>query len=249
MTALRALGRMALVLLWVLWGVWKVHTGFARLPAAQRQALVRLWSQRMLSAMGVRLRCTGADAAPGPLLWVANHLSWLDILVMNAVQPARFVSKADVKHWPVLGALVAGAGTLFIERESRRDAMRVVHHMAEALGAGDVVAVFPEGTTGDGQAVLPFHANLLQAAIATYVPVQPVALAYVDGRSGQRSSAALYVGDTTLLGSVWQTLCAKRLEVHVTLGEPETAQGRDRRAWAADLRGCIQDLLSPHARP
>lgn len=249
MTALRALGRLALVLLWVLWGVWKVHTGFARLPAAQRQALLRLWSQRMLSALGVRLRCTGADAAPGPLLWVANHLSWLDILVMNAVQPARFVSKADVKHWPVLGALVAGAGTLFIERESRRDAMRVVHHMAEALGAGDVVAVFPEGTTGDGQAVLPFHANLLQAAIATHVPVQPVALAYVDGRSGQRSSAALYVGDTTLLSSLWQTLCAKRLEVHVTLGEAETAQGRDRRTWAAELRGCIQDLLSPHARP
>jgi 1-acyl-sn-glycerol-3-phosphate acyltransferase len=249
MAALRALGRFALVLLWVVWGVWTVHTGFARRSAAQRQALVRLWSQRMLSAMGVRLRCTGADAAAGPLLWVANHLSWLDILVMNAVQPARFVSKADVKHWPVLGALVAGAGTLFIERESRRDAMRVVHHMAEALGAGDVVAVFPEGTTGDGQAVLPFHANLLQAAIATHVPVQPVALAYVDGRTGQRSSAALYVGDTTLLGSVWQTLCASRLEVHVTLGEAETAQGRDRRTWAADLRGHIQDLLSPHVRP
>ncbi|HEX5785700.1 MAG TPA: lysophospholipid acyltransferase family protein, partial [Burkholderiaceae bacterium] len=137
MTALRALGRLALVLLWVLWGVWKVHTGFARLPAAQRQALLRLWSQRMLSALGVRLRCTGADAAPGPLLWVANHLSWLDILVMNAVQPARFVSKADVKHWPLVGALVEGAGTLFIERESKRDALRVVHQAAAALQAGD----------------------------------------------------------------------------------------------------------------
>jgi 1-acyl-sn-glycerol-3-phosphate acyltransferase len=249
MAAVRALGRFALVLLWVVWGVWKVHTGFAHLPATQRQALLRLWSLRMLSALGVRLRLQGSAPAHGPVLLVANHLSWLDILVMNAVQPARFVSKADVKHWPVLGALVAGAGTLFIERESRRDAMRVVHHMAEALGAGDVVAVFPEGTTGDGQAVLPFHANLLQAAIATHVTVQPVALAYVDGRTGQRSSAALYVGDTTLLASLWHTLCATRLEVHVTLGEAETAQGRDRRTWAADLRGRIQTLLSPHARP
>ena len=109
------------------------------------------------------------------------------------MRPARFVSKADVRHWPLLGWLVACGGTLFIERERKRDALRVVHQMAEALQAGETVAVFPEGTTSDGHGLLPFHANLLQAAIATETPVQPVALRYHRRRrrrSARRSSSS-----------------------------------------------------------
>ena len=99
---------------------------------------------------------------------------------MLAARYCRFVSKADVRHWPLIGSLARGAGTLFIERESRRDAMRVVHHMAERLTAGDVLAIIPEGTTSDGVSLLPFHANLLQAAIATNAPVLPVALRFTN---------------------------------------------------------------------
>jgi 1-acyl-sn-glycerol-3-phosphate acyltransferase len=117
--------------------------------------------------------------------------------------------------------------------------------MAERLEAGDVIAVFPEGTTGDGLGVLPFHANLLQAAIATRVPVQPLGLQLVDGATGARSQAASYVGNETLLGSVWRTLCAQGVQAHVTVGLPETANGRDRRAWALSLRTVVQALLSP----
>ena len=118
---------------------------------------------------------------PGATLLLANHISWLDIVAIHAVAPqARFVSKADVLAWPLLGWLIKGAGTLFIERERKRDALRVLHQVAEALKAGDTVAVFPEGTTGDGATLLPFHANLLQAAIATGTPVQRVALRYSD---------------------------------------------------------------------
>jgi 1-acyl-sn-glycerol-3-phosphate acyltransferase len=108
---------------------------------------------------GRRAACDGGCAKGGPLLLVSNHVSWLDILVINAVRPARFVSKADVRHWPLVGELITAAGTLYIEREKRRDAMRVVHRMADSLREGDVVAVFPEGTTGSGLDVLPFHAN------------------------------------------------------------------------------------------
>jgi len=124
---------------------------------------------------------------------------------------------------------------LYIERASSRDALRVVHHMAERLQAGDVLAVFPEGTTGDGVHVLPFHANLLQAAIAAQAPAQAVGLRFVDAR-GQPSFAPCYTGDDTFLGSVWRTLCARDLEVHVAFAPPDLPQGRNRRVWAVDLR-------------
>jgi 1-acyl-sn-glycerol-3-phosphate acyltransferase len=194
--------------------------------------------------MGITCAPQGQAPTDGPLLLVANHISWLDILVMNAAAPAHFVSKADVRHWPVLGRLIAGAGTLFIERESRRDAMRVVHHMAEHLQTGEMLAVFPEGTTSDGTELLPFHANLFQAAISAQAPMLPVALMYRDTTTGKRSSAPVYVGDTTLLASMWHTLCSPGLVAQVCYGQPDFPQGRDRRTWAADARRQVATLLS-----
>jgi 1-acyl-sn-glycerol-3-phosphate acyltransferase len=174
--------------------------------------------------------------AGGPLLLVANHISWLDILAINAVQPARFVSKADVRHWPLLGWLVACGGTLFIERERKRDALRVLHQVAEALRLGEIIAVFPEGTTSEGHSVLPFHANLLQAAIAAQAPVQTLALRYSDATQ-RVSQAAAYVGDTPLVASIWATAMAQDLCVRVQAAPPQpTAHDADRRALAEQLR-------------
>lgn len=216
---------------------------FKRLTPSQTRLVVREWSRQMLRIMGVELEVRGRPHDTGPMLVVANHISWLDILVMNACQPARFVSKADARHWPVLGALISGAGTLFIERESRRDAMRVVHLMAERLLDRDMVAVFPEGTTGDGRSVLPFHANLLQAAIATSTPVLPVALSYRQPGGTEISDAPLFIGDTTLLSSIWATLRAPGVRAVVSHGEPQYANGRDRRSWAKDLQQSVQTLM------
>jgi 1-acyl-sn-glycerol-3-phosphate acyltransferase len=137
---------------------------------------------------------------------------------------------------------VTGAGTLYIERESRRDAMRVVHQMADSLRAGDILAVFPEGTTGDGVDLLPFHANLIQAAISANAPVLPVGLSFVDGASGLRSDAPTFVGETTLLQSIWATLRATQLQAVVHFGESARAEGRDRRTWAQDLRSAVAAL-------
>jgi len=181
------------------------------------------------------------------VLLVANHISWLDIVVMHAARHCRFVSKGDVHHWPVVGSLADAAGTLYIERESRRDAMRVVHHMAERLQAGDVLAVFPEGTTGDGAHVMPFHANLIQAAIAAGAPVQPVALHFADQVTRSLSFAPCYVGDDTLLQSLWRTLTTPNLEAVVSFGLPQTANGRDRRTWATDLRAAVVELRADPA--
>ncbi|HSB99636.1 MAG TPA: lysophospholipid acyltransferase family protein, partial [Burkholderiaceae bacterium] len=164
MRALIGAGRLLRVALHVLHGMAVVALRFPWLDAAQRQQRIGWWSRGLLRAIGVRLVADG-DFRAGANLLVANHISWLDIAAVHAVCPrARFVSKADVRQWPLLGWLIAAVGTLFIERERKRDALRVVHQIAEALKSGQTVAVFPEGTTGDGRALLPFHANLLQAA-------------------------------------------------------------------------------------
>jgi len=240
--SLRALVRLLQAAAHVLAGLWTIRTRFHRLDADACAAEVQRWSVRMLAIMGVALRVQGEVPGRGPLLQVANHLSWLDILVMNAAHPARFVSKADVKGWPLLGSLVTGAGTLYIERESRRDAMRVVHQMADALRARDVLAVFPEGTTGDGRNLLPFHANLIQAAISAHAPVLPVGLSFINGHNGQHSDAPLFVGDTTLLQSIWSTLRATGVRAVVHYGQAQHAEGRDRRAWAQALREAVAAL-------
>ena len=242
MRSLRALGRLLHAVLHLLHGLVIVLLLWRRLDMAARHARVRWWAGKMLGVLGARLQAEGAPH-PGPLLLVSNHVSWLDILAIHAVCPqARFVSKADVGHWPLIGRLVGAAGTLFIERERKRDAMRVVHQMAEALQRRETVAVFPEGTTGDGHALLPFHANLLQAAIATGTPVQPVVLRFSDAQAAV-SPAAAYVGDTTLLDSVWAVVNAQGLVARVTLLPAQGSRHLDRRALAERLRSEIAEHL------
>lgn len=227
--------------LWhVLRGMWTIWLRFPQLSAEQREMRVQAWALQFLALWGIHLRVVGQPVAQGPALMVANHISWLDILVIHAARHCRFVSKSDIRAWPLVGMLATGAGTLYIERSKRRDALRMVKDMADAMRQGDVVAVFPEGTTSDGRALLPFHANLIQAAIEADAPVQPMSLKFTDALTGETSFAPCYIGDDTLIGSIWRTLKAGRIEAVVHFGQPQTAQGRDRRAWAHDLR---QDIL------
>lgn len=232
---LRASWRLARAFLHLFHGLFVVVVRFPRLNEEARALHVQVWARALLRHLGLRVEVRGDVVSPGPLLLASNHISWLDIMSLHAARYCRFVAKADIQRWPLVGRLVAGAGTLFIQRESRRDAMRVVQHMAERLRAGEVLAVFPEGTTSDGQTLLPFHANLLQAAISADAPVQPVALDFLDGR-GERSLAPCYIGDDSLLDTAWRTARSKGLVVRVTYGTPQTSQGRDRRAWADALR-------------
>lgn len=214
---------------------------FPRMPQAQRDLRVQVWAGEMLAILGITLKVSGRPPVTGPVLLVANHISWLDILVMHAARHCRFVSKADVKHWPLIGRLATSAGTLYIERESRRDALRVVHHMAESLREGDVVAVFPEGTTGDGREMLPFHANLMQAAISAQAPLQPVGMRFIDAATGETSFAPSYIGDETLVGSVWRTLTAPPIVAVVNFGETCEPQG-DRRSLSRLMHAQVDRL-------
>jgi 1-acyl-sn-glycerol-3-phosphate acyltransferase len=242
----RALWRVLRVVVHVLHGMLVMGLRFPSLDAAGRHARIGWWSAGLLRAMGVGLQIQGSPR-PGATLLIANHVSWLDVAALHAAVPqARFVSKADVLHWPLLGWLVKGAGTLFIERERKRDALRVVHAMADALQAGQTVAVFPEGTTGPGPALLPFHANLLQAAIATGTPIQPAVLRFSQGPLAF-SPAVEFVGDTTLLQSLWRVATARALVAHVQLLPPQASAHADRRALTDTLRAAMAAQLAASA--
>jgi 1-acyl-sn-glycerol-3-phosphate acyltransferase len=240
---LRACWRLVRVVRHILAGVLTIVTIFPRLVPAQRHARVQAWAVEMLDCIAIQLVVKGAPPVAGPMLLAANHISWVDIVVLHATRHCRFVSKDEIARWPLVSTLANAADTLYITRESRRDAMRVVHQMAQCLRDGDVLAIFPEGTTGDGSILLPFHANLLQAAISADAPVLPVALQFADGLTGAISFAPCYVGDDTLWQSLWRTLCADNVQAVVQFGTPELAQGRERRAWAADLRETIEKLM------
>lgn len=242
MSFVRALWRLLRAVLHGVHGLLIVLLRFPSLDLAGRRARIRWWSAKMLAVLGMEMRVVGAFK-PGSKLIVANHVSWLDIMSIHAVCPeARFVSKADVQAWPLVGKLVGAAETLYIERERRRDALRVVHQMAEALKEGGTVAAFPEGTTGDGITLGPFHANLLQAAIAVEVAIQPVALRYADSTHAV-SPAAQWLGDTTLAGSLWKLARAQGLIIHVHVLSALATAHADRRSLAATIRQQIEEGL------
>ncbi len=241
MRSLRALAKFLRVIAQVLHGYWAIRTTFPKLNDEQQARYVEVWARGMLAIIGIEVRVKG-QPAQGPVLMAANHISWLDILVMHAACHCRFVAKSEIRSWPLVGVLTTGGGSLYIERGSRNDAMRVVHQMAEALQKGQVLAAFPEGRTGDGITVHPFHANLLQAAISAEAPIQPIALQFFDAQTQEVSLAPCYRDDDTLISSLWRTLCAPPLLVQVRYGHKQYAEGRNRREWAHELQATVAHL-------
>jgi 1-acyl-sn-glycerol-3-phosphate acyltransferase len=239
---LRAVGRLLRAIVHGTHGLLIVLLRFPSLDQHGREARIAWWAAKMFRMLGMRLEIDGRFR-PGAKLIVANHVSWLDIMAVHAACPeARFVSKAEVRHWPLVARLVDAARTLYLERERARDALRVVHQCADALKAGDTVAVFPEGTVSDGHALLPFHGNLLQAAISTGTPVQPVALRYADAH-GPVSRAVLFTGDITLKQSLWWLARGEGVRVRVAVLPAMGTEHADRRALAERLRGEIAQSL------
>jgi 1-acyl-sn-glycerol-3-phosphate acyltransferase len=245
MNTLRACWKLTRVAVHIAAGLGTITLFFPRLNQTQREERIQVWAQTLLAKIAINLVVVGEPPVQGPVLLAANHISWLDIVVMLASCPCRFVSKAEVGQWPVVGTLTRAAGTLFITRSSRRDALRVVHQMVEKLHVDSnvVLAIFPEGTTSNGQQVLPFHANLFQAAISANAPVQPVALRFEYVASNQPSLAPCYIDDDTLLGSVWRTLSAPRQRVVLKFGDRQHCEGRNRQTCALDARTAVEDLL------
>lgn len=180
---------------------------------SRRLWLKQRWSRQLLEILGVRIDAQLSGAAPGSL-FVVNHVSWLDIYALNAARPMAFVAKAEVSRWPLVGWLSANTDTLFLSRESRRQAKEMNERISGLLTADKDVACFPEGTTTDGTEVLKFHSALLQSAIDSGRPVQPVALAYYDA-DGRRSRVPAYAGDTTMGESLAAILACRSLTVRL----------------------------------
>ncbi|MBN3753895.1 1-acyl-sn-glycerol-3-phosphate acyltransferase [Paraburkholderia sp. Tr-20389] len=235
----------------LLQGMWLLSTRFPRASAQQRLELNRAWSVRMLQLCGMRLvvHNDGARLDEGVLV-VANHISWIDIYVINAWRPTPFLSKAEIRKWPVVGWCAEQLGTVFIQREKRSDAKRIMHDLASRLNAGELMCVFPEGTTTDGVQLLPFHANMFQAAVSASRPVQPVCMMYEDAQGGQ-STAPAYIGEMSLGQSLDALLRGGPLTAHVYVGAP-LAPGADRRLLAAEAQAAVGAALAalqdPEAR-
>ena len=202
----------------------------------QRKIRAR-WSRQLLHVLGVELQAGGQRPRPGQLL-VSNHISWVDVFVINAISPQSFVCKDEIRGWPVLGWLVARNDTVFIRRTSRNSASEVRHQLVRTLAGGRSVMVFPEGTTSDGRSVLPFRAAMFQAAIDAGRPVKPVRLSYLD-HAGELSDDVVYIGETTFWESVCRIARAPRTVARVELLPGLATRGHTRQHLAQVSHTCI----------
>jgi 1-acyl-sn-glycerol-3-phosphate acyltransferase len=208
---------------------------------AVRERRIRNWSRKLLAICGVKLVVRGT-LADSPALIVCNHLSWLDIFAINSCRPCRFVAKSDIRDWPLLGWLCDRAGTIFIARGRQRDVRRIFQGLVQSIHAGERVAFFPEGTTSLQGTVLPFHANLFEAAIDADVPVQPYALRYLD-RSGRPHPAVEYVGDTTFVQSMLMILRDRSITAELLVLPALPRAGAHRRELAVAAHDAIAAAL------
>lgn len=210
----------------------------------KRRSILQSWSAGLLAVLNIHVTFTTKgeikDGHHG--LIVSNHVSWLDVFVLNSVIPMRFVAKSEVRSWPVIGWLCARAQTLFIERGKMRSAARINSSMAELLQQGESLAVFPEGTTTDGAQVAHFHSSLLQPAIDAGSQVHPIAIRYQDSR-GERSHDATYIDQVSLGRSIWRILCSPQLHVRLLLTPALDVRGAERRALAMQARQQISTAL------
>ncbi len=210
---------------------------FARTETRAR--LIRWWSQVVLRICGMRLAVSGQLEGLGHgRMLVLNHISWIDVYVVHAIHATRFVAKSEIRSWPVIGYLCDRTGTVFIERGRRHAVHQANQQLADLLRKGACVGVFPEGTTSDGSVLLPFHANLIQAAIEAGVPVQPVAVRY-ERPNGERARDAAYIGEMSLIESLFMILRARSLIARATLLPPIDTRGRTRHEVARAARQAI----------
>ena len=216
---------------------------------SRKRALIRRWSRQLLQMLGVRRRVNWRHEGGmrGHVLIVANHVSWLDIFVLNAQQPARFIAKAELARLPVIGHLCRNAGTLFIERERRRDTHAVNGKTVDALARGDLVAVFPEGTTSDGTRLLKFHSSLLQPIVDAHGIVQPIAIRYRTP-ADEYSDAPAFVGDLTMVGSLWRLTGERSLVAEITILPQMPAAERTRRELSNAAAEAIRTVLASPGR-
>lgn len=249
---LRRLTRMARIVFHLLRGVTTAHAllgwgsrGTAG-AARWRIAVAQHWSRGLCRILNLRIVVRG-DISAEPTLFVANHLSWLDIPCLNAVLAADFVAKQEVAQWPLVGTMARKAGTMFLRRGDRLATEAVSDRMTWLLKRGRSVILFPEGTTTDGRSVRRFHSRLYQPALRTHARIQAVAISYPHPTGVH--PAAPFVGDDNLARHVWALLAEPSIEINLTFCPALVAGATPRRAMAEQTRAQIVNVLGLEATP
>ncbi|MBU1664866.1 MAG: 1-acyl-sn-glycerol-3-phosphate acyltransferase [Gammaproteobacteria bacterium] len=226
----------------ILAGTLLVLLRFPSLDRPERARRVTRWATQLLAMLAVRVRVRGELPTAGGALVAANHVSWLDIHLLHSLLPARFISKAEVRKWPVFGRFAEAAGTVFLVREKKADAMRVNQLMAEHLREGDCLALFPEGTTSDGRGVLPFFPSLFQPAVEAQTAVWPVCIRYLNS-DGSLCTEAAYYAQINLGESLRKILKLEEIHAEVTFLPPIASEGLTRRELARSTEETIRAAM------
>jgi 1-acyl-sn-glycerol-3-phosphate acyltransferase len=205
----------------------------------RRQRWTCLFMKRLVAALPFDVRVIG-ELPKRPMLWVSNHVSWTDIPLLGMLLPLSFLSKAEVRHWPVAGWLAEKAGTLFIRRGGG-DSQRLREQISAQLGDARPLLIFPEGTTTDGRQLRTFHGRLLAGAIDQGVAVQPVAIEYL--RNGEADLVAPFIGDDDLVSHLMRLFAEPRGEVCIHLLQPISSVDKERAALAFQAQQAIQMAL------
>jgi len=217
---------------------------YPHLNQRKQNQILKLWSRQLLAILNIGIQIEGQQPVrvEGGCLMVANHVSWLDIFVLNAIHPLCFIAKSEVRTWPVIGWLSRRSGTVFIERAMRQDAASV-NLLVSALLKQDVcVGLFPEGTTTDGKQVGHFHSALIQPAIDAGVRLCPIALRY-QNEEGRPSSTAAFTGNTTLVQSIWKIMRCRQLNALVVFTPALLTASENRRVLARAAQTAIAQGL------
>lgn len=237
--------RLTRLALHTLYGVVVAATILPGVSGIKRESIIRRWSQQFLDILNLKVIAKGhiPNADVHGTMFVANHISWLDIHALNSIRPVRFIAKSDIRAWPVIGWLVAQANTLFIDREKRQDASRMVNTVAESILAGDCLCYFPEGTTTDGTELRPFKGSLMQATIDTDTSIRPFSVRYPNP-DGSINTAMAYHGETTLWQSLRMVLAQKQAVVELDFAAPIESAGHERRGLCLMARQAIAARLN-----
>lgn len=226
---------------WILW------IKFPKLDKEQKLQEIKMWSKKTLTVIGIQVVhdtvAPPTEPADVPMLLVANHVSWVDALIIQTIQPSIFVAKSEVKSWPIVGNIATACGVVFVDRGSPSSARRMVDDVSSALHHGYCVAGFPEGTSSGGTAVSLFHANLFEAAINHNIQVQPLAIRYVNPQTGSLCLKAAFIGDIGFVQSLHQVMTSSGIQARVHVGKALSPTGHSRRTLAHLSHKCVSGQL------
>lgn len=232
-------------------GLFVVGILFPRVTPPRRASITRWWSRTLLAILNIELRVRGLP--PGPdsrnTIIASNHVSWVDIFVINAAHPSRFIAKAEIRDWPIAGWLVDRAGTIFIRRTRRSDTAKINETMHNVLAEGATIGFFPEGTTTGGDRLLKFHTSLFEPAVVNNATLAPAAIRYQD-ESGGPSREIAFIGELSFTESVGSIIGQRSLVAEITFAPPINASGLTRRDLANQAEAAVAkalDLPLPNA--